>query len=159
MSVLTYDGSNCADATITFGSIDGPEFCGGHSEAVEVYIDDLRVCDILVHYSSALPLDPYSIKWPVHHDSQGNIGFIRECVQMDNGPSTYYQQKYLDHFDALHCRQEFSLVEPTWCDPECGLIGVSYEQRFDDSLDFCANEIFRSFLFFIRLKMQRSGIA
>jgi len=85
--------------------------------------------------------DPYTIKWPKHHDGLSVVGSNLECNALGDVIET---SQTVDMGDELTCMpDDEGSMAPAWCDTACGLIGYSMEQDTIQSGDACLKIIKR----------------
>ncbi len=118
---------------------------------------------------SAAPFDPFEIKWPKHYDGTVYEGLVRECEDLfedqvggfyigggrtnpnakrvtKGGATLKHIVNYVADVkmgDAFECVDGADTGAPTWCDPACALIGVSYIDETIAAADACKKIIRR----------------
>jgi len=139
ISAVDISTSNCFSPQIQFGEIMGPDQCGSNQEQVDVFLDDVRQCAIQINYNSGEQFDPLTIKWPVHIDGSTQEVVLRQCVDNQIIVSSESNKIVLAELSA--CEGVYEIVEPSWCQVSCNLIGLSHEVTSFGQQNNCRIEI------------------
>ncbi len=77
-------------------------------------------CSQIISISDDASFDPYSIKWPVHYDSQVVSGLALACGE--DGIVSETPVSDIKHQAGSACTYTAVADEPTWCVPACQLV-------------------------------------
>ncbi len=108
--------------------------CGAGTMIREYYIDrdgsggvssgDPYCQQIITIKDGAGSLNPYTIKWPRHHDGTVLEGINLECNS--EGEVELFEDVSVAMGDVVTCVPDEDTGEiPTWCDTDCGLVGIT----------------------------------
>jgi len=128
--------------------------CGAGDITREYFVDldgdgtlspgDLFCEQVISKTDESSRFDPYTIKWPKHHNGLSLVGVNLECGPLGTVAETAIT---VDMGASMLCTpatpEEGESGTPIWCDTDCGLIGYSMEVDTIDSFDACLKIIRR----------------
>jgi len=145
-------GGICEDdlEVVLLAETDNNLGCGSGTIIREWYIDldasgDLTggdgYCEQRVTIDATVDaFDPYTIKWPKHHDGSFYDGYNLECTFED---SVEREPVVVEMGQPFTCMVGLADEIPVWCDTDCGLIGYSVESDTIIASDACLKIINR----------------
>lgn len=84
-------------------------------------------CNQIISISQEASFDPYSIKWPVHHDAKTVSGVTLSCGE--GGTLVENSNENISHAESSACQYSAVSDEPTWCVPTCLLVTSTVEEE------------------------------
>ena len=106
--------------------------CGRGTIIRTWYAGSEIMCSEQIIFEQSSGLDPYTIKWPSHYNSEIEVGVVRECEELilingEQESRIVEYQRSVSMYDYFECNDQNETGEPYWCTASCNLVAATYE--------------------------------
>ena len=146
----------CSIDEIEMSVVEDLDNCGEGVKTITWTRNGEIVCVSEVIIDASSGFNPYEIKWPKHYNGSVEDGIRRECelvvdedgepILDDDGLEQYVIVETNDDIsmgEPFECTSDGFTGEPVWCNAECGLIGVNFEDQLLEGITACRKLIRR----------------